>query len=533
MIELTVNIANIESVSNRPYGGDGDIALFAEDIKRNGIIHPITVKGGLGMAGDTYLIVAGRRRLAAAKLLGWKTIKAHALEPHEMGKADDITASENINRLNMHPLDEAVLFKRMLEHGEPIEELAKRCDRTKAAIWQRIQLLDLTDDIKTMFRNGRLSLHAAAMLKVLDAEQQKKFVDKFCCGDSDREISEFEIENFIKGIFHYRLYKCVAGPECKTCQKRTYYSNKELFPELDGNTFGDKCLDHDCYMAKWIKLLSNRIKSVKREHKDHAGASLIVTQNDGFKKIFGKGVTVDGVGYGITSFTYDGTRPLQKPEAGAMPCFDVELDNSGKLLVHPRYWKEPEKKKSAEKVSNPIAPLIKLAELPKEEAAAATAALEKSCKSPDAKSRAVSDIEDKVQEKVLARLMERVLKQPDDDKYIDRYLDEWLDFDSDHWDAVKLFTGKDNDVKALRKLSWPKLFACLCAGDFSYYDLPALEKMASVKQNKIADFAGVSMEELRRMYKEEIRALLPKPTTEAKPAKQPAAEKKTTRGKGK
>ncbi|MCL2233224.1 MAG: hypothetical protein FWB99_09125, partial [Treponema sp.] len=103
------------------------------------------------------------------------------------------------------------------ENGEPIESLAKRYDRSKSAIWQRIQLLDLNDGIKEMFKEGILSLHATAMLKSLTAEQQELFYSQF---STLQEIDEYDVQGFLAAIHHDKLYKCIAGKECLTCKKR-------------------------------------------------------------------------------------------------------------------------------------------------------------------------------------------------------------------------------------------------------------------------------------------------------------------------
>ena len=131
MIEKTIPIDQIESASNRENGGDGDITILAEDIKHNGLINPVTVTAGLRRG---FILIAGRRRIAAARMLGWKEIPCRVLEGDETERAGDIALSENVNRLAMHPLDEAVHFKRLLENGEPVQQIAKRYDRPVSGI---------------------------------------------------------------------------------------------------------------------------------------------------------------------------------------------------------------------------------------------------------------------------------------------------------------------------------------------------------------------------------------------------------------
>ncbi|MDR1239189.1 MAG: ParB/RepB/Spo0J family partition protein, partial [Treponema sp.] len=175
----TLPVNSIASNTNRSYGGEGDIKILAEDIKHNGLINPITVKAHLNMEEELeYEVTAGRRRLAAVKLLGWKEIPARILEGDETERAGEIALSENVNRLAMHPLDEAVYFKRLLENGEAIQNIAKRSDRKVPEIYQRVRLLSLELPVQEIFKMGLISLAAAAMLADLDADQQALFVDK-------------------------------------------------------------------------------------------------------------------------------------------------------------------------------------------------------------------------------------------------------------------------------------------------------------------------------------------------------------------
>ena len=529
MKRMIVAMDRIIVTTNRQYGGEGDIRILAEDMAVNGLINPITLRDvteqykGVPIPGGEYFeIVAGRRRHAAAKLLGWTEIESYALEEGEKEKADAISASENINRLAMHPLDEAEIFRRLIERGETAESLAKRYDRTKAGIWQRVQLLDLSEGIKELFRQGKISLHAAAMLKSLDAQQQDAFCVYFKKTPMSKMweksgMSDEDVKEFIAETNGDKLHKCVAGAECQNCKKRTYYSDKELFPELGGNT-GDACLDHECYADKWRKLLSSRIRSVKGEHKGHVNTNILVTDSEELKKIFGKSVTLETPGAGGFSMEYSlklvkyySNVTADKAEQGALPCLVIGL-GGGKLKVTPSYWKEPAKEEQSDgkKQADVFAPIVKMLELPKEEAAQTAAALGKGCSQSWQASDKVRKIEQKVKEKVFGRLLEIKAGQPDSDKDIDRFLTEWLKEGADNRKTARVFAGAE-DVKALRKLSILKLFAMLSAGCISFYDMAGIKGIAMAKQDDVAEWAGIPLVQLKEMYKEELRALMPKP----------------------
>lgn len=521
MREEKIPMKEIIGETNRQYGGEGDIRILAENMKANGLINPITVFYPLNDNVCGYNIAAGRRRYAAAMLLGWETIPARILENGEEKLAEAIAGSENINRLAMHPLDEAAVFRRLIEAGETPESLAKRYDRSKAAIWQRVQLLDLNEGIKELFRKGLLSLHAAAMLKSLDNEKQEKFYKEY--KSYNFGIRDVDVRSFIASVNKDYLYKCVEDSGCKACEKRTHYSDKELFPELEGASY-DLCLDHECYMQKWSSLMQGRIKSVQGEHKEsHGDADIIATASNELLRVFGKGYGPD-FAFNFKKIDY-GFPTEEKASAGARPCFEAELEN-GKLKIQAKYWKTPFKKKKASggnEFDKAFKPMAKLLDMPKEEEEQTLATVKKGIKRQEywAARQEVDEYERKVRRRVLERLIKAKAAQPADGKDIERYCAEWLKDDKDNKLIAKTVTGVDT-AKALRMIDTPFLFVMLYASQLRHIDLPDIEKIAKEKQNDIAAWAGVTMGELREMYKEELRALMPKPEAKGKPAKRKA-----------
>jgi ParB family chromosome partitioning protein len=148
-------MGKIEFTSDRTHGGEGNIETLAQSIKALGIIHPPAAKELADNKGH-YRIIAGRRRCAAAKLLGWKSIEI-IVHP---AKADEeaIALAENVNREEMHPLDEAERFRREMDSGKSAEEVARYYARSVSGIHQRVRLTNLVDGIKTMFRDGKMNL---------------------------------------------------------------------------------------------------------------------------------------------------------------------------------------------------------------------------------------------------------------------------------------------------------------------------------------------------------------------------------------
>jgi len=534
-----IELHGLRFSSNRNYGGEGNIKILAEDIKRNGLINPITVKEITEEGATVFEVIAGRRRVKAFDYLKLKEIPCRVLEGEEVNHADEIAASENINRLSMHPLDEAKLFALLLENGHTREELAKRFARSVAEIYQRIQLLRLTENLKKAFYEERFSLESAAMLSTLEEDQQEVFFKKYYKTDNpDQEISFWDIKKFVSGLRHDKLYKFIADKDCAKCKTRTFYTDNNLFPDIDVNE--DVCLNNECYIQKWKLLLSIRIKHAKVQSKAHAEAKIIACDDDSLYKIFGKTVVIDGVEYEVKHISYN-NRTEKTAKKGYLPCFTISTeykndddDDENVFVLEPRYYKEPEKQKnSVKKVTekNPFEPLVKMAGLDGDEAKQTVATLtakskpKQSWETVDYCMNSTADkIERSVKEKVFNKLFEIKSKQPDNPGDVDIYLKFVLE-DSDSKENLKAVVGTA-DIQELKKLSMPRLFTALSATTMDKYSIPDLDEINSAKESTMAKWAGVTMAKLKEMYLEELKLALPKPTAE-KP-KTPAAK-----GKGK
>ena len=246
---IKVPIGKIESNTDRIHGGEGSIDTLAQSIKAIGIIHPPAVKELTDKAGH-YRIIAGRRRFAAAKSLGWKSIEV-IVHPE---KADDeaIALAENVNREDMHPLDEAEKFKREIDSGKKAEEVAKYYARSISGIHQRVRLTLLIDGIKTMFRDGKINLSGAALIASLPEDDQEKFLKKY----GDKKADKWEITNFIGSVQKLKI-KHIADNKCAKCKNRTYNSTPGLFE--DYSNLEDLCFDQECYAGKWKDLIGKLI----------------------------------------------------------------------------------------------------------------------------------------------------------------------------------------------------------------------------------------------------------------------------------
>jgi ParB/RepB/Spo0J family partition protein len=254
---------------DRVYGGMGDIDLLAQSMQTVGLLNPITVRIN-PISLDKYeqfTIVAGRRRYEAAKKLGWEEITANIIEDEAEDFLKAASLAENVNREDMHPLDEAAYFDYLLQSGSEIAKLARQFKRKPSEIYQRIRLLKLSDDIKRMFFDGGIELAAAAMLSDLNGHEQELFYKKF----KDEEVSLWEAQGFFYNTKKSKLcyFDQFSGEKefkkCKKCSNRTNFHGNGFFPEFT-DSLSDVCFDDACYQKKITRAIELLLEKEKAKN---------------------------------------------------------------------------------------------------------------------------------------------------------------------------------------------------------------------------------------------------------------------------
>ncbi|UTC77581.1 ParB/RepB/Spo0J family partition protein [Treponema sp. OMZ 799] len=248
----TILVSEILPNIDRKMGGYGNLDTLAASIKEIGLINPITVRYESGDNEFPYTIIAGRRRLEAVKKLGLKNIEAVVYGEDESIPDEEIALAENVNRLDMHPVDEGANFKKLLKEGKTIDELSKTFDRSPSHIYQRIKLTELTDNMKEFFKQGKINITEAAKIACLPVEVQEKIYNEISKDKWFSGYADYAIRRYAKNRLDF---PCSI---CKYCNKRTRYTDNNLFPEL--NERDDYCLDPECYEKEKIKLYKERIK---------------------------------------------------------------------------------------------------------------------------------------------------------------------------------------------------------------------------------------------------------------------------------
>ena len=185
-------------------------------IKKHGIIQPIVVR----KIANGYEIVAGERRLKAAKEIGLKKIPA-IIKSINNEKSLEIALVENIQREDLNPVEQANAFKRLIDEFKLTQqELAEVTGKSRALVTNTIRLLKLNPEIQKNISEGKISFgHAKLLLSIEDEEVQKAVCDRIIAND----LSVRDTERLIKNI--------------EKVQKKQFKVKNitiERFPEVEG-----------------------------------------------------------------------------------------------------------------------------------------------------------------------------------------------------------------------------------------------------------------------------------------------------------
>jgi ParB/RepB/Spo0J family partition protein len=340
----SVPVDKIRACGNRRYGSGADEQeRLKRNIERYGLIEPPVVR----LIEGEYSVIAGRRRIAAAAELGYKEIDC-VVWAGDAERDGEVALAENVNRSEMHPLEEAEVFKAMLERGEDVKEVALIFSRGASGIYQRVRLTKLTNVVKCLYREGRLKLGAAALVAGLPEADQLKFYEKYKDAGSGRAIGVMEAERFLHGVQKHEI-SLLKNKKCGKCGKRTRNTDSELFEEY--RMLADVCLDLDCYKKSFRKRIESIVKEFTAEHPDETGAPRKIILEKKYCKFFDDGerrltvegveyqiVTGNGVRYEYSSRNYDAARVTFCGELANIHC--VRILEEGEETSDEAAWEE-------------------------------------------------------------------------------------------------------------------------------------------------------------------------------------------------
>ena len=190
---IQVEVEKIEPNPYQPRRTFDDIDSLAQSIKQNGLLQPLTVR----RTDDGYQLVAGERRLRAAKMLGMEFVPCIPVTITERNSAV-MALIENIQRKDLSYFDEAEAIAKLIDfYGMTQEDAAIKLGKSQPSIANKLRLLKLDEEVREKLSEyGLTERHARALLRLKCKGQQLDTIEVF----HDRNLNVETAERYIDTI---------------------------------------------------------------------------------------------------------------------------------------------------------------------------------------------------------------------------------------------------------------------------------------------------------------------------------------------
>ena len=175
---------------------DNALDALALSIQEVGVLQPIVVR----KVGGGFELIAGERRLRAAKKAGLATIPAIVRESDDSESLREALI-ENIHREDLNPIELAEAFRELLEElGLKQETLAERLGVSRSHVANTIRLLQLPAEVQTRLAEGKIQAgHGRALLSLVDADAQNTLALRAAA----EELSVREVEELVRNYLEH------------------------------------------------------------------------------------------------------------------------------------------------------------------------------------------------------------------------------------------------------------------------------------------------------------------------------------------
>ena len=259
----SLSILNLTESPANPRRTFDETALneLAESIRTQGVLSPLLVRH----KGHSYEIVAGARRYRAAQLAGLDSVPVRIVELSD-AQALEASIVENLQRRDVHPLDEATGYVSLLHLDYTVEQIAAKCGKPPAYVAVRARLAQLAPAVTDAFAKDEIGVGHALLLARLLPEQQEEalaacYQEQYTSGNAKSKRILLPVRHLQQWIEHNILLDLAAAPfskedaqlapdagSCIECPKHTGH-NVLLFADMGAN-HPDSCSDPKCYAAK-------------------------------------------------------------------------------------------------------------------------------------------------------------------------------------------------------------------------------------------------------------------------------------------
>lgn len=274
IVYLDIDSIGANTRNPRKTFDEGSLAELSASIKEVGVLQPITVRSvGDGASAVQYEIVCGERRWRAAKQVGLTSIPAvvRVLSDEE---AMDISITENLQRHDVSPSEEADAFAYLLNGGKSIADLCVRFGKSQSYIRGRLKLLDMYEGFRRLLEQDEISISQAMEVVKFDVQTQETIYNEHFASDdwrswrklSARAIYDSAVQSYTRKLSQYTFDK----GECEACANCT--KNSTLFDDMSEAS----CMDLECLGHKEQARKLDAAVELQRKHPE----AHFVTWND-------------------------------------------------------------------------------------------------------------------------------------------------------------------------------------------------------------------------------------------------------------
>ncbi|MBQ7204636.1 MAG: ParB/RepB/Spo0J family partition protein [Muribaculaceae bacterium] len=252
--------------------GQDDLEELAANIKEQGLLQPITVRpvestDSDPLADGCYEIVCGERRYRAMCIIGDEDYKVPCIvRIMSDEEAFDAMITENLQRKDVDPMEEAFAFGQLANRGQSTEEIALRFGKTQRFVLDRIKLNKLIPELMMRVKDGEMAISAALIICKLDEEEQRKFYERHTNYGS---IGKDTAVRFCNGVFQFIRNSAWAqderedfdggcGKRCAECEFNTINAGC-LFYEMKSDDSTARCTNKDKFLDKKLAYMMSII----------------------------------------------------------------------------------------------------------------------------------------------------------------------------------------------------------------------------------------------------------------------------------
>ena len=251
--------AAIETITANPYQprrifDEEKLRELAASIKEFGIVQPLVVR----KKGEAFELVAGERRLRAAKLAGLANVPV-VIKDYDDTKMMEIALIENIQRHDLNPIEEAQGLRRLMsEFKLTQEQVAEKVGRSRVAVTNILRLLNLPQEIQNEIINGTLTMGQAKQLLGLPKKEQQLEVAKSIIANGWSSRMTEEVVRKLKEGRQLKIVREIIEAE-KEEKLKTKKSKRKV---TENDVF---CRDFE---SRLVELLGTKVKVLPKPEED-------------------------------------------------------------------------------------------------------------------------------------------------------------------------------------------------------------------------------------------------------------------------